>query len=100
MLLNDQFYCILYLFFFSYVAWTAINLIISCLLWESFDSFVDILYLSADDVDGSTMEKESFGYSVANSSCSATDQDKFSFVEAGIEYWCHILYLLILSMKK
>ena len=91
MFLNNFLDSLLNLFFFSNITRAPINFLISRLLSQTFDSFINIVNLATDDVDRCSVLQEIFGDAVANAGGSTADENQLTLVELRTEDGGHLL---------
>lgn len=84
-LIQSQFDCLFDLFLFPNITRAAPNILVAGFFLQFRYGLFDVIDISADDVDSSTMAKILVCDSVANSSCASTDKSYFSFQQTIVE---------------
>ena len=76
-------------FLIPHITWASEHHLISCLFFQTLNSFVNIFNFATDDIDFSPMFQVGFRYPITNSSSSTTDEDELVFVQVRPEIWGH-----------
>lgn len=96
MFLDNIFDGLLYLIFFPDITRAAIDFFVSSLFSEAFDGFIDVIDLSADNIDCGSMLKEVFGNTITDASGTTADQDHFAFEKFRTEDRGHLIFIFFI----